>query len=271
MKLSILIAAYKAQETLPNLVNKLLEQDTENKTEIVISIDDNFDYKNILTKDDRVVYAETGFKTGPGGARNRALEKSTGNYIVLMDADDDITENYLGIIFENLKRYDSFALKTIYKKDGVIVRKFEDLKLNYDNLSSFYGSIHTVAPKEYTLKYLNVVAEDVLATLNVINKNNGSIPVIEAGYIINLHNDLYCSQNGAEFSNMYKSCIYNSFEIAKDIGNENISLHIKKLYNERLEMSLKFDKEISANENADYHQFIIKNNKKSSNLFGRWY
>lgn len=54
MKLSILIAAYKAQETLQNLVNKLLEQDTENKTEIVISIDDNFDYKNILTKDDRV-------------------------------------------------------------------------------------------------------------------------------------------------------------------------------------------------------------------------
>jgi glycosyltransferase involved in cell wall biosynthesis len=271
MELSLLIAAYKEQGNLPKLVNKLLMQDENNQIEIVISVDDNFDYKSILPTDSRIVYAESGLQTGPGAARNRALEKSTGNYIVLMDGDDDISVDYLRNIFDNLKKYDSFALKTVYKKDGVVVRKFEDKILNYNNFSSFYGSVHTVAPRDYTLKYLNVVAEDVLATLNVINKNNGSIPVIESEYIVNLHKDSYCSKNGAEFSNMYKSCMYNSFEIAKELGNEKISLHIKQLYNERLDMSLKFDQEIGKNKNADYHQFVIKTTKRSSNLLGRWY
>lgn len=272
MKLSILIAVYNAENCLPYLIEKLLYQiNNDYNVEIILSIDDNKNYKQNLPNDSRIVYAESGFNSGPGNARTRALDKSTGTHITLLDSDDDISDNYISEIFKNLKTEKAFALKSVYKKNGKIIRKLENSIIDIENLSSFYGSIHTVAPKNWTKKYLNIVAEDVVATINVLDLNSNYLKIIDAEYIINIHEDSYCSKNGFKFTRMYDECLKNISQIVKEIDNKNIFLKLKKMYNDRLEMSSLFDSELKNNANIDYHEFILKKSKKTSNLYGRWY
>lgn len=183
----------------------------------------------------------------------------------MMDSDDDISENYLKNIYKGLKENNAVALRTVYIKDGKEIRTFESKQLNYKNFSSFYGSVLTVAPKEWTVKYLEVVAEDGLATLNVLSKKNGELKVVDADYIVNLHDASYCSVRGAEFTEMYKHCASNSFKLAKEIENPELALRIKEFYEGRLEMSRLFDKEINDNPNADYHNFVLQKKSKEDN------
>jgi glycosyltransferase involved in cell wall biosynthesis len=271
MKLSILIAVHNAQYNLPILINELLKQDKNKEIEIVLSIDDGYDYKNILVSDERIKYSNEGINSGPAKARNRALEYSTGTHITLLDSDDFISENYISSIMENLKIYDSFALKTIYKKNNNIIRSLEEKYLDYNNFSSFLGSVHTVSPKKYTIKYLDYLGDDVIATLNVLAKKNGRIPVIEAEYINNINENSYCNKNILKFDSDYKEIIENSFRISKELKEDKLNMLLKKVFYERLNNNEEFKNKLSINKNLNYHEFVIEKSKNTSNLFGRWY
>ncbi len=276
MKLSILIAVHNAQNNLPILINELLEQDDKrkdinNEIEIVLSIDDDFCYEKILVKDKRIKYAEKGINTGPAIARNRALKESIGNYITLLDSDDFISSNYVSSIFKNLNLYNAFALRTVYKKDNLVIRKLEDNYLDYNNFSDFLGSVHTVCPKTYIKKYLNYLAEDVIATLTVLAKKNGRIPIIEAEYINNINENSYCSKNVNKFYENYSNIIKNSYSISKELKEDKLNMLIKKVFNERLEADKNFIIELEKNKKINYHDFVLKRKNNKSNIFGRWY
>ncbi|WP_455233050.1 glycosyltransferase [Geopseudomonas aromaticivorans] len=95
-RLSLLIPAHQAMATLPPLVCKLLAQAGDAyPVEIVISVDDGQDYRAILPADERIRYAEEGFKSGPAVARNRALAEATGSHVCPIDADDDVSDLFL--------------------------------------------------------------------------------------------------------------------------------------------------------------------------------
>lgn len=261
MKISFLIATHNAQLTLPSLINKILYQATKYPIEIVISQDDGFKYSSILNSDKRIIYSESGLNSGPSNSRNRALKSSTGTHICLMDSDDDICDNYIKEIFYGLKFSNAVAIRTQYIENERVIREFKNSTISFKRLYDFYGSIHTVAPKEWTSKYADIVAEDVLATVNVIDLNGGSLPVVNAHYKLNLHLNSYCATKGVNFSNMYKDAIKNINLIVNDIGNPNLANKAKELYESRLKMSLLFDHEIIKNKNANYHHFIKNINK----------
>lgn len=259
MKVSFLVAAHNAKSTLPNLVQKFLLQATEQTPiEIVISQDDGFDYSTILPNDFRIVYSEKGLNSGPSESRNRALKASTGTHICLMDSDDDICDNYVNSIFESLKINNAIAVRTQYVENSKVVRELNKKRIDFKDLYSFYGSVHTVAPKEWTTHYVNAVAEDVLATVNVMERNGGSLPVVDAHYKLVLHSDSYCAKEGPKFSILYKDALQDINSIINKIGNPNLINRAKELYESRLAMSIAFDKEISKNSNANYHDFVTK-------------
>jgi glycosyltransferase involved in cell wall biosynthesis len=264
LKVSFLIPAYNAQDTLPILVHKLLKQAGDiYPLELVISEDDGFSYRTILPEDKRIVYAVKGLKSRPGPARTRALEAATGSHISVLDADDDVSDDYLMKIYTTLKTYNVFAIQTVYKKDGLVIRSFDEKMLTVDNFINFYGSIHTIAPRHWTTKYVNITAQDVLATLNVIVRNNGLVPVIDAQYILNIHDGSYCSLNISIFNNTYQQGINESVKIAKELKNEKLAPLIKRMYQARLDMGILFDKEVKNHEYTNYHQYILnvlKNN-----------
>ena len=55
------------------------------------------------------------------------------------------------------------------------------------------------------------MAEDVIATLTVLAKKNGRIPIIEAEYINNINENSYCSKNVNKFYENYSNIIKNSY------------------------------------------------------------
>lgn len=262
MKVSFLIATHNAQLTLPNLVQKFLIQSTgQTPIEIVISQDDGFDYSKILPNDNRIIYSEKGLNSGPSESRNRALKASTGTHICLMDSDDDICDNYIMSIFDSLKINNAVAVKTQYIESGKLVRELNKKRIDFKDLYNFYGSVHTVAPKAWTAHYVTAVAEDVLATVNVMERNGGYLTVVDAHYKLVLHADSYCAKEGPKFSNMYRDALQDINSIINNIGNPNLTNRAKELYESRLAMSIAFDKEISKKPKANYHDFVSKSKK----------
>ena len=99
MKLSILICSlYRRKDFLKKLKNKLLPQVT-NEVEILYDIDD-------------------GAKT-IGQKRNQLLDKSQGKYIVFIDDDDLVSDDYVSKILEGIdKDVDVIGIHLIMNVDG---------------------------------------------------------------------------------------------------------------------------------------------------------
>ncbi|EMG7905843.1 glycosyltransferase [Enterobacter ludwigii] len=93
---SVIIPAYNAAKTIGNLVNKILSE-TRVAIELIIVDDGSTDETaNVLRQihDDRLILIKQA-NEGVYGARNAALDIHRGEWIVFLDADDDITDGFI--------------------------------------------------------------------------------------------------------------------------------------------------------------------------------
>lgn len=91
-KVSIIIAAYNAQNTLGRAIESSLRQTHDNIEVIVV---DDCSTDNTLAvateyarNDERVKVLQTGFNSGPGATRNLGIENASGKWLTMLDADD---------------------------------------------------------------------------------------------------------------------------------------------------------------------------------------
>lgn len=115
---SVIVAAYNAAETLERCIKSIQAQTLQN-FEIVICDDKSQDNtlalaRNLAQQDSRIIIVEKSENSGPGGARNTALDQATGEWIVIVDSDDTISpqrlekmkdaaeKNAVDIVFDNL-------------------------------------------------------------------------------------------------------------------------------------------------------------------------
>lgn len=257
--LSLLVPAHSAQNCLPPLVKRLLEQCSDlTPIQIVISSDDGFDYSSILPADPRVVYAAPGLHTGPAAARNRALERATGSHVCMMDADDSVSGLFLATLFKALERHQAFAVRSVYVRDRAVHRAFLERTLTLENYVGFYGSVLVVAPRVGFPKFQDVLVEDGLATLAVMHRCGGSLPVINAEYRITLHSDSYCASNGHTFTDRYRKHLVQVDSIAQAFGDSSLAPIFRRLYETRLAMSVRFDSHVAEGGQMDYHEFVLE-------------
>ena len=101
-KVSIIIAAYNAQNTLPRAIESSLSQ-THDNTEIIVVDDCSTD--NTLTvanayasKDKRVRVLQTSVNSGPGAARNQGINSASGQWLTMLDADDWIAPDRIATL-----------------------------------------------------------------------------------------------------------------------------------------------------------------------------
>ena len=100
IKFSIIIPVYNVEEFLPPLLETIKNQKTKFTYEVIfvddlstdnsIEIIENYISQNNLSN--WQVY-KSNIKLGPGGARNRGIEVSTGVYIMHVDSDDSLSIN----------------------------------------------------------------------------------------------------------------------------------------------------------------------------------
>lgn len=93
---SVIIPAYNAAETIVSLVNKILSE-TRVAIELIVVDDGSTDgTANVIRqiKDERLALIEQA-NQGVYAARNAALALHRGEWIVFLDADDDITDGFI--------------------------------------------------------------------------------------------------------------------------------------------------------------------------------
>ena len=107
MKISIIVPVYNVSEYLAKCLDSLVSQSFKN-IEIIVVNDGSTDNSEEIVKEYqkrymniKYFYKENG---GLSSARNYGLEKATGEYIIIIDHDDKLTNNALEILYNATKK-----------------------------------------------------------------------------------------------------------------------------------------------------------------------
>lgn len=109
LKFSIVIPAFNYASTLPRAVESALQQPGDDYEVVVVDDGSTDNTKNIATPyaekyidKFRYIYQEN---RGPAGARNTGIDSTSGEYLLFLDADDELIENVLSHIRDYLNNH----------------------------------------------------------------------------------------------------------------------------------------------------------------------
>lgn len=110
---SVIMAAYNAEETIEAAIRSILLQ-THDNFELIICDDASTDntwclMRSLADEDSRIRLIRQEKNRGSAVARNRCLLQAQGEYIAIMDADDLCSENRLAVQVSFLERYREVA------------------------------------------------------------------------------------------------------------------------------------------------------------------
>lgn len=148
-KVSILIPLYNAEKYIEDTIKSALEQ-TYTNIEIIIVDDSSTDdsYKIAKKYESSTVFVTRQKNKGPGAARNKAFELSSGEYIQYLDADDLMEPQKIEVQLGLLEKYgcDTFVFGHV----GEFHQSIQNIRYspakyhkNYDNniqfISDYWG------------------------------------------------------------------------------------------------------------------------------------
>lgn len=130
-EISIIIPCYNASKYLRQCIDSILNQTFKNYEIIFIndkSTDNTLDilqeYKNNSDADIKIL--ENEYNSGPSFTRNKGLSVATGNYIAFIDSDDYIEPQYLEVLYQLIKQYNTeismCSLKYV-TEDGELIKE----------------------------------------------------------------------------------------------------------------------------------------------------
>lgn len=130
MKVSVIIPAYNAEEYLNRCLDSVINQVYKN-LEIIVIDDASTDntkaiIKKYAEKDNRIVPFYSSINKGVSSARNIGLKAATGDYIIFVDSDDELTKEAIRRMVDVSNDYnsdfvDSYHLLFYKKKNNKIV------------------------------------------------------------------------------------------------------------------------------------------------------
>lgn len=148
MKVSIIIPAYNAEKFIRKSLDSVVNQVYKNLEIIIIDDASNDDTKKIIKeyadKDDRIIPFYQSKNKGVSSARNIGLKAATGDYVVFVDSDDELTFDAIRRMVDMADKYnsdfiDSYHLLYIQKKNGKLV-SFTEKKMPKE--IQVYGSLN---------------------------------------------------------------------------------------------------------------------------------
>lgn len=141
--ISIVIPLYNKSERVKISIDSALHQDYDGEWEIVVvddgSTDDSAEYVKAY-KDDKIVYVYQQ-NAGVSSARNKGISKSNGEWIVFLDADDQLLPCALSSFDSMLHNYPKCRFlvgSSIWRRKGGIVSQGADKgKINHSIVPHF--------------------------------------------------------------------------------------------------------------------------------------
>lgn len=192
-KVSVIIAARRATHCIGAAVQSALAQKVP--LEIIVAPDEppaSGDYAFLTQFDPCIrVLDPVAASTGPGAARNRALAMAQGEFIALLDADDQFSSDYLAQLLPLALRHGAaFGRTEILRSDGRVLRQVAPRgeAADYATFTTAFASFHGLARRSATRRWRDVLAEDVLFDLETLALCGGTAPyAAEAVYRLHLH------------------------------------------------------------------------------------
>ena len=109
MKLSVIIPVYKAEKTIRRCLDRLLNQ-PHGDIEIIVINDGSPDSSGAICKEYAEKYSEIKYVEKENGgvstARNMGLDIARGEYVVFVDSDDWVYDNFFSTIEKSLNEDD---------------------------------------------------------------------------------------------------------------------------------------------------------------------
>lgn len=160
MEITAIMAAYNSEDFMDLMINSILKQ-TYSDFELIIVDDGSSDESHNIAKDYANRYENISSyrieHAGPSSARNYGLSKARGEYLVFLDSDDEICEDYFETLLDGIKSqnadvvccgYESVAVGSNKQRrlgrkiltNKVYSLKHIDIKEKYELFSAFTGS-----------------------------------------------------------------------------------------------------------------------------------
>lgn len=111
MKLSIITPVYNRASTVGRTIESVINQSYRNFELILVNDGSSDDSDSVIQPyltDKRIVYINYSPNRGVNHARNRGIEKATGEFILFLDSDDYLTNDALETIVERIKKDDNY-------------------------------------------------------------------------------------------------------------------------------------------------------------------
>ena len=106
--ISIIIPAYNAEKYIQNTLDSLFKQ-TYQQFEIIIAYDEKSTDKTLeILKDiqkQHEIIIDISKDTSSGAARNRGFQLARGEYVIFVDADDEMLPDYLWTMYQMFQKY----------------------------------------------------------------------------------------------------------------------------------------------------------------------
>jgi hypothetical protein len=183
---SVIVAAYRARDFIAEAVRSAMAQGVA-AMEIVVAPDEpqcDGDYSFLESLDPRIrVLAPVAAASGPGPARNRALDAARGEFIALLDADDLWQPDYLSLLLPLAQRHGTaFGRTRLTDFAGNVMREVraDGAAVTFDVFAQAFASLHGVTRRLPERRWRDVLAEDVLFDMESLALSGGQAPFADA-------------------------------------------------------------------------------------------
>ena len=195
-KISVIIGAYNAGPFIRRCIDSIIPQRDFSLDDIEIvlcndgSTDDTLDIMNeYLELYPNVVKVDSHKNMKPAKTKNRGINKSTGKYLVFLDADDWLEKDYCAKFYHYIEKYDVDVVFGGYKRiseDGKLLKTGSPPLYDYAKYM-FVVSTMRIHRRSFIIKNdifftENAYGEDILFTVKQLAARANFLPIVYNGY-----------------------------------------------------------------------------------------
>ena len=211
-KVTVIIPIYNAEKYLKSTINSVIKQSMGFKYIELILVDDNSNdgsrdiILNYSEKYDNIIPILLEKNYGAASVpRNKGIEKSTAPYIIFLDSDDSLYEDYCEVLYNTIKNNDVDIVKCkhtskindkfLISKDIYSINNHEKKLTSTEKILLY----HTVWANIYSssflknnnIKFLEMLFEDVVFSVYCLIKTNKNVIELPnyPGYIYYIENE----------------------------------------------------------------------------------
>lgn len=195
---SVLIPAYRAEETILRAIHSLLAGGNGAvPTEILVEADDDNGYDAAAALPGVNVQRTGAVRSGVGAARNRALARARGEWVACVDADDAVDADFLPALLAAAGQGAAAFARTAIWQGGRCLGVLGAERLTWEAAGRHGASWRGIVRRERCPPFVNDLSQDILHLAEVMLRQ-GALPMTGTRYHLHLGRESVTA--GADFA-----------------------------------------------------------------------